>query len=263
MNSRIKVAVNICLLFLLFFSGSAFAQNKSKIVPYTPATKNSTYRYDPRAFYMLKSAMKKSDSFTDLVAYRAVKENNPALCNSVDNPKDCKEIVDALSIVKMLVENKCNQIKESEADSGNRSICTALNAKDCSKLSGGNKEVCETLLKEDFATFKKSHKSDKFEAIDFTEKLAYYVGLKHNNSKQECEKISANLPLPKKYICDIMFSDKDIDAFFEKLAYDLAFFSIAKQYNNKQMCTFIYDKEIKKSCNNSSVKEFRELRNIW
>jgi hypothetical protein len=252
------------VFFLILYFCSAFAQEKKGILPFYPLAKSDLLIESEAK--SLKNTIKKDHFFSELIAYKAVRENDLLICNNAGNSLNCKMLAENLFSVRRMVEGNCELINERNY----RDVCFKYKEKNCSALSDWKKDVCEGFLQENidllegastFPSYKRevsergeTSKSDRLEV------MASFLGFKYYNSKMACEKFGSRLPLKKKFICEVLFSTNDVDEILDKIAYDIALFTLAKQYRNTKVCEKIKDRDIKNGCLDSKV---RYIQDIW
>jgi hypothetical protein len=172
--------------------------------------------------------------------------------------------VPTLLAIRYTGEGRCKDIK----DPALQQLCNAVNSNNCSSLSGDKRNFCQSFVAEDAKALAESAGSLEIaKSLGFPVRaqeaalmLGIYNGFKHY-SGMACEKYinQQRLPLSKKVACKIIFSsnpDKDID----DLSTDLSLFFISRQDSQPQLCDSIVNSSVRDACNNSSIKD---LRDIW
>lgn len=242
-------------------SSLTFAQEKTKTQPFFPSDESEgNLEIQIKGF---KDSIKKEGYFSTLIAYKAVRNKNLSICNSSGDSGECMDAAEPLLKVRESAQGNCSVINEPEL----RELCLGLK-NNCSELSGWMREMCEGFLKEDIKLLESATNSSDFAKIyggklnkdDVMVMLSCFLGSKYYDSKKACERFTSALPLSARYMCDVIFGTNDVDEILDKIAFDVAYFTVAKQYKNDRICNQIKDDELKKSCLDPRVGS---IRDIW
>lgn len=261
LRKRRVIIIEVFILFFLapFFS---FAQEKKDILPFYPENKSDLGI--ETEIKSLKEAIKKDHYFSPLIAYKAVRQDDLSICNQAGDPLSCKQAAEDLFIVRRIAEGNCDLINKKSY----RDICSKYKEKDCSMLSEWKKDACESFLRENidllerastFPSYKKEQVSETSKSDRLTV-MACFLGFKYYNSKMACEKFGSQLSMPKKFICEVIFGTNDVDEILDRIAYDVALFTYAKQYNYSKICDKIRNNYLKKSCLDPKITK---IQDIW
>lgn len=261
-----NIIVGIVIFNLSFFASfNILAEEKEAIETYYPV--DIQKRIPASAIEPEINAMKQSikgfDYFSLFFAYKAVKENNLTVCNNSAERSKCISKAEALFDILALAEGNCSSIKREVFRKFD--LCEALKMGNCDSLVGWKRDMCQAFLKEDFVLleqvknsqdfkeFLRLNKAKRWEKEDLLTVFAYFFGIKYFRSKMACEKYGQQLPLPKKLICEVIFSTNDVDEILDKIALDIALFTVAKKYNNLKYCDRIKDSDIKERCRDKAI----------
>ncbi|MEK6646223.1 MAG: hypothetical protein AABY84_06090 [Candidatus Firestonebacteria bacterium] len=260
-KSFIFIRKNIIIIITIFnlsflFDCNIFAEEKEAIQTYYPAD-ISLKLPPPSAIETEINALKKSIKgfgyLSEFVAYKAVRENDLSICTQ-GGDQDCKEVAKECVRIRTFAEGSCDKLKDEKW----RNICVQLKENNCSVFSDWKKDMCEGFLKEDITLIEKAYislygKKEKVN-IDIARRLmAIFMGYKYYNSQTACEKFDSQIPLPGKLLCNVIFGTQDVDEILDRIARDVAVFTLAKQYGNSELCDRIKDSGIKKRCLDKAI----------
>jgi len=249
----------LMLSIFVLFSSSVFSQEKFKVLPFIPQNQLKERELERRIELEMES-IRNSGYFTSIQKSLALRKEDLSLCES---DEECKEDVQNLLPVRYFAEGRCEEIKNSLE----RELCYALKSNNCNSLSGWKKDFCKGIVTKDVDLLSKVSRSpDLIKEIgismtkeDILEMLGIYYGFKYY-SPVSCETGFGGRKdlLEKKMICQIIFSSDSEEA-VEKILRDLALFSISRKENDRDICDFIKNKDIKDKCLNPSIKSIREF----
>lgn len=252
----------VIIIFNLFFLAcfNIFAEEKEAIQTYYPA--DIYHKIPPPAaieieINILKESMKSSGYFSRLIVYKAVRENDLSVCDTSGDRKKCVSVMKELLAMRTLAEGNCDAIKNGLI--GEFDLCGRLKRGDCDTLIGWQKDMCNALARQDFSLLKLSNgalaKGESDSDFGLLEKFAVFIGFKNHSSKMSCDTYGLQLPLPRKFICEVMFSTQDVDEILDKIALDVALFTISKKYGKATLCDRIKDSDIRKRCRDKVTTE--------
>lgn len=210
--------------------------------------------------------IKKIEKGAHLVAFRAFKQNDTAICDSSDNSNKCWSYVKSFVFVKALAEGKCDNI--NPVYSSFTDVCNALKTKNCSSLSGYKNSFCQGLLNNDGKLLVKAFSDTEFPSYieernaRANNLLRDYSGFK-NKTYSGCNKLSATSgSLVDMATCDMLFGSQSFEKKLDIIAQDLLYVLKAKETGKKDSCEMVNDGNIKKICNDDSVSSFDDVLNI-
>lgn len=213
--------------------------------------------------------IEKLEKGAHLVAFRAFKQNNTAVCDTSDNSEECWDYVKYFVFIKALAEGQCDKINSTYSPFID--VCNALKTGRCSSLSGYKNSFCQGLLNADEKLIIAA-----FNDVDFPicitkrrdekarDLLRDYSGFKVK-SYSSCNKFSAaNDSLVDMATCDMLFGKQSFEKNLDAVARDLLFVLKAKESGKKDSCSMVSDENIKKVCNDDTVSSFDDvLEIIW
>lgn len=249
------------MLIILIFSLSVFAQEKeNNVAPYYPKDVSQAQEYIGEGG--IKNFLKQEDYFSILLAFEAARKKDISVCKDSGQFRDCKEEAENIILIRNMAEGNCGRINDETF----AQICRSLKENDCSNLSGWRRNICSGLLNEDFGAVKEVLRNAEYRReqganeFDLMAMMAVFLGFKHYHSKMACEKYGLDLPLPKKFICDVLFNTEGADKVIDSIVGDLNTFIRAKDQNNPTLCNGIKDEDIKAKCINPKIKT---VKSIW
>jgi len=261
-------------IIVLFFPLVLLSQDKQKGLKPDSATKenggiqSAAVDASKEAPFNLEREIKfgrevlKNNGFTEVFhAYQAVRSENISSCGL---SKDCEAVAPALLAIRYTGEGRCQDIKDSSL----QQLCMAINSNNCAVASGSKNKFCRSFLTGDATALAESSGSlEIVDSLGFPVKkpeaalmLGVYNGFKQYNV-MACEKYvnQENMPLSRKLACRVIFAPNPYRE-ADDLTNDLALFFIARFRSKPELCDSIVDDSVKTACNDSSIKN---LRDIW
>lgn len=254
----------VCFSAFFIFISAIFAEEEKSIFTYHPKQKVNTENSERKLQQEINN-IKSSGFYSDLLKYKAVRDDNPDLCpdSSCQN-----EVRETLLPIRYMAEKRCEEIK---GNTFKKEICSAIIKEDCNSLDEPwKKDYCRNFLEgkvvelESIAIAKKLEKP-KYAKTFILYDLGIYSGFKYY-SPLACERYISQistgdraLTLADKLCCQILFSS-DADRIMEDILKDLAYFNLSRKENNMSHCNNIKNPRIKQVCFNPKTEK---LENAW
>lgn len=188
------------------------------------------------------------------IAYSAIRENDPSLCNNLDTATAtlCNGDLDVLLHLRNIATNQCEGLPQEI-----RPFC--LNIDNCNKQKGSTlKNMCNGFEAGDVSLIVKSENEqnaninlnvyDNTNPADVQEELSIYKGFKNGGSQETCEKYASNLIGKRAYLCEVIFSKSPLNNILDSAVEDIAYFILSENYNDKKFCEQIKNTNVKYGC---------------
>ncbi|MBL7197979.1 MAG: hypothetical protein ISS47_07755 [Candidatus Omnitrophica bacterium] len=200
--------------------------------------------------------------FNEFVAYKAVRLNDLSICEKSGEIHWCKDCAKRLLMSRRIGEERCGEINNEAF----KEICVALQKRDCPSLSGWKKRMCDGFLTQDLNLVKEAIYSSGYERNmepgdrasleDAHEIMACFLGFKAHN-QEACEEIAKKgvLGFPERFLCEIIFSQDDVDEILDRFGYDYSYFTLSRHLEDKNLCNLIKNKEVKDACFRLDIKQ--------